>query len=94
MNFFFRRYNIKSINFKITNMAEQKSTPAKKHKSPIFWVLITCGGCLALLLCITSVITLLCLTSDTFKESFTESYCDQLKEKGMSLSEDPLGICK
>lgn len=73
----------------------QSDPPAKQKKgrSPLFWVGITCAGCLVLLTCIVCGISILCFTSEDFKETFTESYCESLEEEGIDPDEDPFGIC-
>jgi len=78
---------------------ESQATPvnskdAKKKKGPLFWLAAGCCGCLVILACIAGGIAVLCLTSDSFKESFEESYCENLEKEGIDPSEDPFGICK
>jgi len=69
------------------------ATKVEKSKSPLKWILIACGGCLVLFICMLSSLGLLCVTSDTFQESFRESYCEGLEREGIEASEDPFGIC-
>lgn len=79
-------------------MAEQQvqtqsaSTP-KKGKSPLVWIAITGCGCFILLGCVLGGIGFMCVTSDEFKESFKESYCESLEEQGIDPEDDPFGIC-
>lgn len=65
----------------------------KKSKSTIKWIIIACAGCFIMLLCMLSGLGLLCITSDTFQESFKESYCEGLEREGINADEDPFGIC-
>ena len=81
-------------------MAEQ-NTPVvnttqevKKGKSPLVWIGLACGGCLLLSCCVMSIIGILCVSSEDFKDSFTESYCDSLEEQNLDPSEDPLQLCE
>lgn len=77
-------------------MAEQAvaQVPTKKSKSPWLWVGIAVGGCALLLCCISSVLAILCVTSEDFKDGFEEGYCESWEEQGYDLDEEPFGICK
>ncbi len=69
------------------------ATSDKKSKNSIKWIVIACAGCFILFVCMISGLGLLCITSDSFQESFKESYCRGLEEEGIDSSEDPFGIC-
>lgn len=73
---------------------EVKVTKEKKKKGPVFWLAAGCCGCIAIIGCILGGVAILCLTSDSFKDSFTESYCQSLEDEGIDPSEDPLKLCK
>lgn len=76
--------------------SEPKPQPApqvQKKGGAMKWILLTCGGCLLLLCCMSSITGLLCATSEDFKQGFEEGYCQGLEDEGLDPSEDPFGIC-
>lgn len=69
------------------------ATEEKKGRGTWFWLLLSCSGCALVLCCIVSTISIMCVTSEKFKENITEGYCEGLTEQGISQSEDPFQLC-